>query len=96
MEKITDNDIIYELKKLNNTWRLGNNRIQKIFIFKDFVQAFSFMTSVAIISEKLNHHPNWDNSYNKVNIRLTTHEIGGLSKKDFELATEINNLQLSY
>jgi 4a-hydroxytetrahydrobiopterin dehydratase len=61
-------------------------------MFNNFVQAFSFMTAVALIAEKLDHHPNWKNVYNKVNIALTTHEADGLTTSDFQLAKEIDQI----
>ena len=63
------------------------------FKFKNFAQAFGFMTSVALVAEKLNHHPDWSNSYNTVTIRLTSHDAGAVTDKDFELARRINNIE---
>ena len=60
--------------------------------FDDFVQAFSFMTAVAIIAEKMDHHPEWSNVYNKVDIVLTTHDADGLSERDVKMAREIEKL----
>lgn len=68
------------------------NGIEREFKFKDFVQAFGFMSSVAILAEKNNHHPEWFNVYNKVSILLTTHDANGLSEKDIELAHAIEKL----
>ena len=78
--------------QLSSPWQLINNKLNKEFIFKDFVSAFGFMTSVAILAEKANHHPEWFNVYNRVNIELTTHEAGGITQKDFDLAAKIENL----
>ena len=58
----------------------------KLFKFSDFKEAFSFMTSIAMKAEQINHHPEWENVYNKVKITLTTHDIGGISKLDYEIA----------
>ncbi|MDO8695251.1 MAG: 4a-hydroxytetrahydrobiopterin dehydratase [Sheuella sp.] len=66
--------------------------ITRNFIFKDFNQAFGFMTQVALCAEKRDHHPEWSNVYNRVSILLTTHDAGGLSDKDLELALKINEL----
>ena len=60
--------------------------IFKSFAFKDFAGAFGFMASIAVIAEAMNHHPEWFNVYNKVDVKLTTHDAGGLTRKDIELA----------
>jgi 4a-hydroxytetrahydrobiopterin dehydratase len=74
-------------------WQEENNTLYKKFMFKDFVAAFSFMTSVAILSEKANHHPTWKNTYNTVEIWLTTHDAGNtLTEKDTALAKAIDNI----
>ena len=69
-------------------WALDEDRlgIRKSFKFRTFIQAFGFMTEAAIAAEKLNHHPEWFNVYNRVDVRLTTHDAGGLSELDFKLA----------
>ena len=64
----------------------GRDAYTKLFKFSDFKQAFSFMTSMAMKAEEINHHPEWENIYNKVNITLTTHEVGGMSKLDYDMA----------
>ena len=72
-------------------WIEKNNKLIKTFDFDNFVEAFGFMTKVAIIAEKLNHHPNWSNVYNKVSIELKTHEAGDVvTDKDRELAKAID------
>ena len=71
-------------------WTFQNNGIEKDFEFRDFVAAFSFMTRIAMLAEKQNHHPEWSNVYNKVHVRLSTHDAGGLTDKDFQLADAIN------
>jgi 4a-hydroxytetrahydrobiopterin dehydratase len=73
-------------------WNYQGGCIEREFIFEDFVQAFGFMTSVAVIAEKLNHHPNWSNVYNKVFISLTTHDAGGLTELDFSFAKEVDQM----
>lgn len=60
--------------------------IHRQFVFADFVQAFAFMTEVALAAEKYNHHPEWSNVYNKVSVTFTTHDAGGLTQRDFVLA----------
>jgi 4a-hydroxytetrahydrobiopterin dehydratase len=62
------------------------------FIFKDFITAFEFMSKVAELAEQANHHPNWSNVYNKVDIALTTHEFNSISQRDFDLAKKIDQL----
>ena len=64
----------------------GREAYTKLFKFSDFKQAFSFMTSIAMKAEQINHHPEWENVYNKVIITLTTHDIGGISKLDYDMA----------
>lgn len=73
-------------------WQLVDNTLQKEFKFKDFVSAFGFMSQVALHAEKLNHHPDWKNVYNTVSITLSTHDAGGLTKLDFELAKLIDKI----
>jgi 4a-hydroxytetrahydrobiopterin dehydratase len=74
-------------------WIEENNALHRTFQFKDFSEAFSFMTRVAFLAEKLDHHPNWSNVYNTVNITLTTHDAGNtLTDKDRLLAAQIDNL----
>ena len=68
----------------------GVDAIHKNFIFKDFKEAFAFMTQIAQIAETLNHHPEWFNVWNRVEIRLSTHDLGGLTKKDISLAKKID------
>ena len=64
----------------------GRDAYTKLFKFSDFKQAFSFMTSIAMKAEQINHHPEWENVYNKVIITLTTHDVGGVSKLDYDMA----------
>jgi len=74
-------------------WTETDNKLYKSFTFKDFSEAFSFMTRVALAAEKMNHHPTWTNTYNKVEIWLNTHDAGDIvTEKDQKLANEINKL----
>ena len=74
-------------------WIEENNKLFKHFSFKDFISAFSFLSKVALISEKLDHHPEIINVYNKVTIKLSTHDIGNkVSTKDYDLAKAIDEL----
>ena len=70
----------------------GNKDISKEFVFENFIEAFSFMTKVSLLAEKLNHHPEWSNIYKTVNITLTTHDKGGLSDLDLELGELIEKI----
>jgi 4a-hydroxytetrahydrobiopterin dehydratase len=74
-------------------WKEEDSSLQKTFEFKDFSEAFAFMTRVAILAEKANHHPWWSNVYNKVVIKLNTHDAGDIvTEKDRKLAREIDSL----
>ena len=73
-------------------WDLVDGKLQKRFQFASFVQAFGFMTSVALVAEAMNHHPDWSNVYNRVTIALNTHDAGGISALDFTLAKRIDEL----
>ena len=90
LTQIERNDELLSL--LNNDWKIADNRdaISKKFKFKSFIQAFSWMTSVAIIAEKMDHHPEWANVYNTVEVTLTTHSVGGLTKLDLTLARKMD------
>ena len=79
---------------LEEGWTLDENRdaITKTFKFKDFTEAFGFMTRAAIWAEKWNHHPEWSNVYNTVNVTLTTHDVDGLSALDVKLARKFDGL----
>ncbi len=73
-------------------WDLEGEVLARTFTFPDFVRAFGFMASAAIVAEKMNHHPEWSNVYNRVTVRLSTHDVGGLSELDFELAAKMSEL----
>lgn len=75
------------------SWQESNNELFKSFSFKDFSEAFAFMTRVAILAEKHNHHPRWENVWNKVDIHLNTHDAGDVvTEKDHKLAEAIDKL----
>lgn len=76
-------------KEALSPWEIIDKKLCKTFVFKDFAQAFGFMTTVAIHAEKQNHHPEWTNIYQQVDIALTTHDAGGISDKDIHLALTI-------
>tara|TARA_Y100001968_G_scaffold161230_1_gene147471 strand:- start:430 stop:717 length:288 start_codon:yes stop_codon:yes gene_type:complete len=88
---IEENQLNYFIER-NPSWIIYNKSIKKEFKFNNFVEAFSFMTKVALLAEKIDHHPNWQNTYNKVIIELTTHELGGISTNDTKLAEDIDKL----
>lgn len=73
-------------------WTIENNKLYKEFKFPSFVEAFGFMSSLALVSEAMGHHPEWFNVYNRVTIELTTHDSGGITRKDIEWARKANEL----
>jgi 4a-hydroxytetrahydrobiopterin dehydratase len=74
-------------------WSEANHKLSKSFIFADFSEAFAFMTRVAMLAEKINHHPTWTNTWNRVDIELTTHDAGNrVTEKDHKLAAAIDQL----
>lgn len=73
-------------------WDEARDAITRSFVFADFVEAFGFMSRVALLAEKADHHPEWSNVWNRVDILLTTHDAGGLSPRDIELAAAIDAL----
>jgi 4a-hydroxytetrahydrobiopterin dehydratase len=90
-KKLTDAEIHEKLPSIPG-WTLANGKLHKNFEGKDFVDAFSKMTKVAFAAEALNHHPDWFNVWNKVEINLNTHSVQGISSLDFQLATKINEI----
>ena len=76
----------------NPSWIIDNKTIKKEFKFDNFIDAFGFMSKVALLSEKMNHHPDWQNTYNVVSINLTTHDKGGITTNDIKLAESIDKL----
>ena len=76
----------------NPEWQVVDGKLDRNFKFKDFKQAFGFMAQVALIAEKLDHHPEWSNVYNKVHIQLVTHSEGGLTELDVEFAKATSKL----
>ena len=90
-EKLTDKEITTAITKLPE-WKVVDAKLNRTFKFDDFVQAFAFMTKVAIVAEKMNHHPEIFNVYNRVVIDLATHDLGGIGPLDIELAKKIDAL----
>jgi 4a-hydroxytetrahydrobiopterin dehydratase len=89
--KLSEQEIQREVNKLQG-WTIVNCKLNRSFEFNSFVDAFSFMTKVAMEAEKMNHHPEWFNVYNRLKIELVTHDIGGISNYDIKLATIISKL----
>jgi 4a-hydroxytetrahydrobiopterin dehydratase len=92
MNPLDQQEIDESLQKLASGWTQEGEFIKKDFTFKNFISAFGFMTSVALAAEKADHHPNWQNVYNRVSISLSTHDAGGLTDQDFDLAGKIDLL----
>lgn len=92
-DKLKPEDIAAARSKLTG-WTIenGEKELKRSFKFKDFSEAFGFMARVALLAEKAGHHPDWSNSYNKVEIVLSTHDAGGLTQKDVDLAQGISAL----
>ena len=92
IKKLSSEEVKQSLESIKG-WDLDGNHIRQKFKFNDFVDAFGFMTKVAVVAEKMNHHPEWSNVYNNVEIGLTTHDHGGLTQLDIELAKKIDKLR---
>jgi 4a-hydroxytetrahydrobiopterin dehydratase len=89
--KLDDSEVRRRLAGLAG-WDLVEGKLRRRFAFTDFVEAFRFMTALALVAEKMDHHPQWSNVYNRVTIELSTHDAGGLTVLDFELAEAANRL----
>jgi 4a-hydroxytetrahydrobiopterin dehydratase len=89
--KLSKREIVAGLSMLDG-WALVKGNLHRIFEFKDFTRAFGFMKRVALAADRMNHHPDWSNAYNKVTVDLSTHSAGGLTKDDFELARKIQRI----
>ena len=91
MTKYNKEEVAPMLLNLND-WQFNSDGIEKKFQFKNFTEALGFIVKVGVVSEKMNHHPELFNVYNKVNIRLTTHDAGSVTDNDIKLASEIDRL----
>ncbi len=89
--KLGDDEVSQRLGSLAG-WEIKGGKLHRDFAFKDFVQAFAFMTDVAQVAESLGHHPEWFNVYNRVSMDLTTHDAKGITELDFELARKAEAL----
>ncbi|HEY1555392.1 MAG TPA: 4a-hydroxytetrahydrobiopterin dehydratase [Kofleriaceae bacterium] len=87
--KLSDSQITTELAQTTG-WTRAGDKLQRTFEFRDFVAAFGFMASAALVAERLNHHPEWFNVYKTVRVELATHDAGGITALDFELARAMN------
>ena len=92
--KLSESEIKDALSKLAG-WKLLNDKLNITLRFENFIQAFSFMTSIALEAEKMNHHPEWSNVYNQVEISLITHDLNGISTYDIKLAGIINKQRVA-
>jgi 4a-hydroxytetrahydrobiopterin dehydratase len=90
-KRLSQQEIKEEVAKLQG-WTVANGKLSKDFEFKDFVKAFGFMTQIALKAEKMEHHPEWSNVYNRLKIELVTHDLGGISTYDIKLASFIDKL----
>ena len=89
-------EILQQKQNLADYWQFGEDKISCSLSFADFVEAFAFMTAIAMHAEKLNHHPSWSNTYNSLEIELSTHDAGGLTALDFKLARTIDSQYIKY
>ena len=91
MKKLSKTEVTNKLKKLSG-WKLmkGRNAITKTFKFKNFTEAFGWMTTMALYAEKKDHHPEWFNVYSTVEVTLSTHDAGGVTNLDLDMAREMN------
>jgi 4a-hydroxytetrahydrobiopterin dehydratase len=91
MKRATESEIQSTVSELTG-WTVDSGKLHREFRFRDFVQAFGFMSQVALLAERVAHHPEWFNVYNRVVIDLTTHEAGGITWKDLDMAREIERI----
>ena len=92
MFRLTEEQIRAELSGLQG-WSVVNGKLHKDFVFDDFIEAFGFMCQAAMHIEKMNHHPEWFNVYNKISVDLVTHDAGGITQNDIALARTLNLLE---
>ncbi len=91
--KLSESEIRSALRELSG-WTVLDGKLHREYKFADFIHAFGFMTSAAMVAEAMGHHPEWLNAYNRLTVDLTTHDAGGISAKDIELADKMNALYL--
>ncbi len=91
VQKLNEQEIAAAVAKLEG-WSVMGGKLHRSFVCKDFQQAWGFMSSVALAAEAMNHHPDWSNSWNKVEIDLVTHSAGGITTNDVKLAERIQEI----
>ena len=93
---LTSEEMTKRLDLLNGSldvaWTLAAGKLSKTFVFANFIEAFGFMSKVALYAEKIDHHPEWSNVYKTVKVQLVTHEVGGITEKDLDLAAKMEAL----
>ena len=95
IKKLTEEEIKLNLSKLSG-WKIEGGKLHKLFKFKNFNQAMCFMVGVGMVSEKMNHHPEWSNVYENVNVHLVTHRVAGLTELDFQLAEKMDKIAINF
>jgi len=96
MKALTNDEVTSYLVNHLKSWTFKETALNRDFKFKTFVEAFSFMTAIALEVEKMDHHPDWTNSYNIVSIALSTHSANGITQMDFDLANIIDQTFKKY
>jgi 4a-hydroxytetrahydrobiopterin dehydratase len=89
--RLSDAEITARLSSLPG-WSVADGKLRRDFRFRDFSEAFGFMARAALVAEKMDHHPDWSNVFNRVTVELSTHDAGGITDLDFELAAAMNRL----
>ena len=92
MQNLLDAAQLKDAQNLLPDWEISGESLFRIFVFKNFVEAFNFMAAISLIAENMNHHPDWSNVYNKVEVRLSTHDSGGVTSLDVDLALSMDSL----
>lgn len=90
-DKVIKQNLATLNKNIKSNWSLVDGKLHKTFLFDNFIEAFAWMTQVAIYAEKYDHHPEWFNVYNKVVVELQTHDANGITELDFKLATKMES-----
>jgi 4a-hydroxytetrahydrobiopterin dehydratase len=92
----SSNKQVQEFIDSHKDWQIKEQKLHREFVFNNFIQAFGFMTQVALVAESSNHHPEWFNVYKTVRVDLTTHEAGGITERDFALAEKMTEIADTY